>query len=122
MRFTYFWPGWAIALGILIAIGVTTFVYLRIVRPLPPRHTFLLIALRIGAVAILLGCLLAPVIVEKRDITPPTHLAVLVDTSQSMQLTDTGDMSRLNQVNELLFGESDGERQKHPPPRLNRQV
>ena len=109
MRFTYFWPGWAIALGILIAIGVTTFVYLRIVRPLPPRHTFLLIALRIGAVAILLGCLLAPVIVEKRDITPPTHLAVLVDTSQSMQLTDTGDMSRLNQVNELLFGDSDGE-------------
>ena len=109
MRFTYFWPGWAIALGILIAIGVTTFVYLRIVRPLPPRHTFLLIALRIGAVAILLGCLLAPVIVEKRDITPPTHLAVLVDTSQSMQLTDTGDVSRLNQVNELLFGDSDGE-------------
>ena len=109
MRFTYFWPGWAIALGILMAIGVTTFVYLRIARPLPPRHTLLLIALRIGAVAILLGCLLAPVIVEKRDITPPTHLAVLVDTSQSMQLTDTGDVSRLNQVNELLFGDSDGE-------------
>ena len=107
MRFTYFWPGWAVALGILIAIGVTTFVYLRLARPLPPRHTFLLIALRIGAVAILLGCLLAPVIVEKRDITPPTHLAVLVDTSQSMQLMDTGNVSRLHQVNELLFGDSD---------------
>ena len=109
MRFTYFWPAWAVVLGILIAIGVTTFVYLRIARPLQPRHTFLLIALRICAVAILLGCLLAPVTIEKRDITPPTHLAVLVDTSQSMQLMDTGNVSRLNQVNELLFGDSDGE-------------
>ena len=109
MRFTYFWPAWAVALGILIAIGVTTFVYLRIARPLQPRHTFLLIALRICAVAMLLGCLLAPVIIEKRDITPPTHLAVLVDTSQSMQLTDAGNVSRLNQVKELLFGDSDGE-------------
>ena len=107
MRFTYFWPAWAIVLGILIAIGVTTFVYLRIARPLQPRHTFLLIALRICAVAILLGCLLAPVTIEKRDITPPTHLAVLVDTSQSMQLMDTGNVSRLHQVNELLFGDSD---------------
>ena len=109
MRFTYFWPAWAVALGILIAIGVTTFVYLRIARPLQPRHTFLLIALRICAVAMLLGCLLAPVTIEKRDITPPTHLAVLVDTSQSMQLTDAGNVSRLNQVQELLFGDSDGE-------------
>ena len=109
MRFTYFWPAWAVALGILIAIGVTTFVYLRIARPLQPRHTFLLIALRICAVAMLLGCLLAPVTIEKRDITPPTHLAVLVDTSQSMQLTDAGNVSRLNQVKELLFGDSDGE-------------
>ena len=109
MRFTYFWPAWAVALGILIAIGVTTFVYLRIARPLQPRHTFLLIALRICAVAMLLGCLLAPVTIEKRDITPPTHLSVLVDTSQSMQLTDAGNVSRLNQVKELLFGDSDGE-------------
>ena len=105
MRFTYFWPGWAVALGIVIAVGVTTLVYLRIERPLQRRQTLLLIALRVLAVAILLGCLLAPVIIEKRDITPPMHLSVLVDTSQSMRLTDAGNLSRLNQVNELLFGE-----------------
>ena len=105
MRFTYFWPGWAVALGIVIAVGVTTLVYLRIERPLQRRQTLLLIALRVCAVAILLGCLLAPVIIEKRDITPPMHLSVLVDTSQSMRLTDAGNLSRLNQVNELLFGE-----------------
>ena len=105
MRFTYFWPGWAVALGIVIAVGVTTLVYLRIERPLQRRQTLLLIALRVCALAILLGCLLAPVIIEKRDITPPMHLSVLVDTSQSMRLTDAGNLSRLNQVNELLFGE-----------------
>ena len=112
MRFTYFWPGWAVALGIVIAVGVTTLVYLRIERPLQRRQTLLLIALRVLAVAILLGCLLAPVIIEKRDITPPMHLSVLVDTSQSMRLTDAGNLSRLNQVNELLFGDSDTENER----------
>lgn len=112
MRFTYFWPGWAVALGIVIAVGVTTFVYLRIKHPLQRRQTLLLIALRVCAVAILLGCLLAPVIIEKRDITPPMHLSVLVDTSQSMRLTDAGNLSRLNQVNELLFGDSDTENER----------
>ena len=112
MRFTYFWPGWAVALGIVIAVGVTTLVYLRIERPLQRRQTLLLIALRVCAVAILLGCLLAPVIIEKRDITPPMHLSVLVDTSQSMRLTDAGNLSRLNQINELLFGDSDTENER----------
>lgn len=112
MRFTYFWPGWAVALGIAIIIGTTAFVYLRLNRPLQARHRFLLIALRILSASILLSCLLAPVILEKKDITPPTHLSILVDTSQSMQLAD-GHASetavpRLSQVNQLLFGESTG--------------
>ncbi len=105
MRFTYFWPGWAIALGIAIAIGVTVFIYLRLNHPVQPTHRFLLIALRSTAVTLLLGCLLAPVVIEKKDITPPTHLSVLVDTSQSMKLVDGGTTSRLSQVNHLLFGE-----------------
>ncbi len=110
MRFTYFWPGWAVALGIAIVIGTTAFVYLRLNRPLQARHRFLLIALRIFAASILLGCLLAPVVIEKKDITPPTHLSILVDTSKSMQLAD-GESSenavpRIGQVNQLLFGES----------------
>ena len=110
MRFTYFWPSWAVALGIVIVIGTTAFVYLRLNRPLQAKHRFLLIALRILAASLLLGCLLAPVVIEKKDITPPTHLSILVDTSQSMQLTD-GEPSetagpRLSQVNQLLFDES----------------
>ena len=88
MRFTYFWPGWAIALGIGIAIGITVFVYFRVARPMHPRYRVLLVLLRVFAASILLACLLAPVVIEKRDITPPTHLSILVDTSRSMELVD----------------------------------
>lgn len=107
MRFTYFLPGWIVLLGIGVVIGITIFVYVRIARPLPPRYRLLLILLRIAAASILLGCLLAPVVMEKKDITPPTHLSILVDTSRSMQLVDAPmreiPVSRLNQVNQLLF-------------------
>ena len=107
MRFTYFVPGWGVVLGIGVVIGITVFVYLRIARPLHPRYRFLLILLRITAASILLGCLLAPVIIEKKDITPPTHLSILVDTSRSMKLVDAPmsemPISRLSQVNQLLF-------------------
>ena len=107
MRFTYFLPGWIVVLGIGVVIGITVFVYLRIARPLHPRYRLLLILLRIAAASILLGCLLAPVVIEKKDITPPTHLSILVDTSRSMQLVDAPmreiPISRLSQVNQLLF-------------------
>ncbi len=107
MRFTYFLPGWIVVLGIGVVIGITVYVYFRIARPLHPRYRFLLILLRITAASILLGCLLAPVVIEKKDITPPTHLSILVDTSRSMQLVDASmseiPISRLSQVNQLLF-------------------
>ena len=107
MRFTYFWPGWAVVLGIGVVLGITAFVYLRMARPIHPRYRFLLIAMRICAASILVCCLLAPVVIEKKDITPPTHLSILVDTSRSMQFTDAQTRetttSRLNQVNKLLF-------------------
>ncbi len=107
MRFTYFLPGWAVVLGIGITVGITLFIYFRVARPIPPRYRVLLVILRVVAVAILLGCLLAPIVIEKKNITPPTHLSVLVDTSRSMELVDepTAEIpkSRLRQVNQLLF-------------------
>ena len=107
MRFTYFWPGWAVALGIGIVIGITVFVYFRVARQMHPRYRVLLVGLRIFAASILLGCLLAPIVIEQKDITPPTHLSILVDTSRSMELVDAPTAetpkSRLSQVNQLLF-------------------
>ena len=110
MRFTYFLPVWAIVLSILIAVSITVYGYISIERPMQSMLRYSLIALRFVAIAILLCCLLAPVIIEKKDVTPPTHLSILVDTSRSMQLEDNylgkSDISRIDQVNKLLFDES----------------
>ncbi len=110
MRFTYFLPVWVIVLSILIAVGITVYGYIRIERPIQSVLRYSLIVLRFVAIAILLCCLLAPVIIEKKDVTPPTHLSILVDTSRSMQLEDNSlgksDISRIDQVSNLLFNES----------------
>ena len=110
MRFTYFLPVWVIILSLLAAIGITVYCYFKVERPLRSLVRYSLIALRVIAIAVLLCCLLAPVIIEKKDVTPPTHLSILVDTSRSMQLRDNNlgnsDMSRMEQVNNLLFDDS----------------
>ncbi|MDE0316600.1 MAG: hypothetical protein OXM61_17075 [Candidatus Poribacteria bacterium] len=110
MQFTYYWPVWAVILGIIITVSITVYGYLRIGHPLRRILRYSLIALRFFAIAILLCCLLAPVIIEKRDVTPISHLSILVDTSRSMQLEDNysgkSDTSRMSQVNQLLYGES----------------
>lgn len=107
MRFTYLWPWWVVVLGLIIMVGITAYGYLRLNRPLSQRFRALLIGLRILAALVLLSCLLEPVLIERKDITPPTNLLVLADTSQSMQLKDVelaGQASaRLDLVNHLLF-------------------
>lgn len=110
MRFSYYLPVWAVIIAILIAAGITVFFYLRLKHPITQLLRISLISLRFIAISIILCCLLAPVIIEKKDVTPPTHISVLVDTSSSMQLEDNhngkSDTSRIEQVNQLLFGES----------------
>ena len=110
MRFTYFLPIWAVVICILIAVGITVYGYYRVEHPLRSLLRYSLITLRFIAIGILLCCLLAPVIIEKKDVTPPTHLSILVDTSRSMNLNDNHhgqtDISRMDQVNTLLFDES----------------
>lgn len=110
MQFTYYWPAWAVIIGIIVAVGFTLYGYLRVGQSLRSLLCYSLIALRILAVAILLCCLLAPVIIEKKDVTPTSHLSILVDTSRSMQLEDDyvgkTETSRMNQVNQLLSNES----------------
>ena len=107
MRFTYLWPWWAVVLGLIIMVAITAYGYLRLNRPLSQRFRVLLIGLRILAALVLLICLLEPVLIERKDITPPTNLLVLADTSQSMQFKDVelaGQPStRLDLVNRILF-------------------
>ena len=107
MRFTYLWPWWAVAFGLAIMAGITAYGYLRLNRPLSQRFRAFLIGLRILAALVLLICLLEPVLIERKDITPPTNLLVLADTSQSMRLKDVElagqSATRLDLVNRVLF-------------------
>ena len=110
MRFTYYWPWWAVILGLVIMAGVTVYAYLYLKRPIGWRLKSLLIALRILAISVLLFCLLEPVLVEKTDITPPMNLPILADTSRSMEIRDVEfngeSLTRLALANHLLFGSS----------------
>ena len=107
MRFIYFLPWWIVAIGLAIVAGVTAYAYLHLRRPLSRRLRFFLIGLRISAASILLLCLLGPVLIERKDITPRTNLLILTDTSQSMGLEDVEldgqQIHRLTLVNRLLF-------------------
>ena len=107
MRFAFFWPAWATALGLAIVGSVTVYAYFRLQRSLSQKFRFLLIGLRVAASSVLLFCLLAPVIIERKDVTPRTNLLILADTSQSMGLDDVKSdgqqTNRLTLVNRLLF-------------------
>ena len=106
MQFSYYLPLWVILFCIVISVSITVYGYLRIGQPLQNKVRNLLVTLRFCSITILLCCLLAPVIIEKKDITPPTHLSIIVDTSLSMQLEDNflgkSDQSRLDQVKHIL--------------------
>ena len=110
MHFTYYWPWWAVILATVTMASLTVYAYLRLKRPIGWRFKSLLIALRILAISVLLFCLLEPVLIEKRDITPPMNLLILADTSQSMELEDVqidgNPTTRLTLANHLLFDSS----------------
>ena len=107
MQFTYFFPGWAIAIALALVAGVTIYAYLRLQRPLRQGLRLILIVLRVTAASVLLLCLLAPVLIERIDVTPRTNLLILADTSQSMKFDDVElvgqQTDRLTLVNQLFY-------------------
>ena len=107
MRFAFFGPVWAAALGLAIVVGVTVYAYFRLQRSLSQELRFILIGLRVAAALTLLFCLLEPVLIERNDVPPRANLLILADISQSMTLDDAeldGQLTnRLTLVNQLLF-------------------
>ena len=113
MRFNFYWSWWLLLVFVSICGGISIITYLRLKRP-PIAQSLkrLLIGLRIAAILILVVCLLQPIRVEKKDITPVPNLLVLVDTTPSMTLTYTNpaepansavrSKSRLDLVNRWL--------------------
>ncbi|HJQ69992.1 MAG TPA: hypothetical protein VKA70_13525 [Blastocatellia bacterium] len=95
---------------LLIAAGLALLVYFLYVRHsvrLPLGWRVLLIGLRVALVALILFCLMRPVIVVPTVAAQSSYVAVLMDDSKSMLLADEGEASRLETVKRLMAHESD---------------
>lgn len=90
----------------LVLPALVWLLYRSTTRPLSPRWKALLITLRSLIAMILLFMLLRPVITTWQVEPQETYLAVLVDDSQSMQITDLeGQQRRLDVITEQLYGD-----------------
>lgn len=96
---------------ILIALiaGVALLAYFLYAVPsvrLTLRWRVALIALRCALVAVILFCVMRPVIVVPSVIPQSSYVAVLMDDSASMKLPDEGDRTRLDSVKKLFSANS----------------
>lgn len=89
----------ALVAGVL---GVAALAYVRPGTPLPWKWKGLLVALRSGALMILLFCVLQPVLIVPAVVPQTSYVAVLVDDSQSMTVRDVNGVSRSEAVTRLI--------------------
>jgi uncharacterized membrane protein len=69
-----------------------------------PRDRFVLVTLRVAALAVLLVCLFRPTLILKAAVPQQNFLAVLVDDSRSMAIADTNAQPRSAFVQQQLAG------------------
>lgn len=90
-------------LVVLIVVGVW-FTYARTTRPVSTGWKSLFVTVRSLVLILLLFCLLRPVIITTQVSPQETYLAVLIDDSQSMSITDLANgESRRSAVNRALY-------------------
>ena len=94
--------------GIAVLLVGGWWLYQRDARQLPVLRRFLLYSIRIGLVLLVIAMLLEPVLVLSKEEKIPSHLLVLLDTSQSMALKDAWqDEERAMEVSRSLGMSSD---------------
>ena len=102
------WLGYlAVAVAGVAAI-VTLRTYTQVRGNSRPLDRTLLTAVRIAALAVLVFCLLRPVLVLSSVVPQENFLGVLIDDSRSMQIADRGETPRSDFV-EAQFGAPDSE-------------
>ena len=98
------WPATLAVLAVLAAAAVAGWVYLRPDRATSTLARGVLLALRLGTLALLLFCLLRPVLVVRAVEPQQNFLAVLIDDSRSMTIADQGQAPRSDFVR-TAFGD-----------------
>jgi uncharacterized membrane protein len=98
---------WVVIGAFVFTLIVARFVYQRTGKGLPMKLRGIFIALRFGLLAMLLFCLLQPVMVVPSVVPQTSYVAVLVDDSKSMGIKDQQDRSRTEAVRDLLATEGE---------------
>jgi len=80
-------PGWLLAAALLIALA-TAWAYFRRSRSLAPHDRFALLALRGSLLALLIVLLFRPALQVPVSVPQENYLAILIDDSRSMRITD----------------------------------
>lgn len=103
LRFAYGVSPWLFIAAAALLTALVWLGYSRTTRPLSGAWRGLFVALRSAALVLILFCLLRPVVVDQETVPQETFFAVLVDTSKSMTIADTGaGRSRLALAQEAL--------------------
>ena len=99
-------PFWALVLGwlaiaVLVAFGLQ---YRRVAPTLPPRDRWILTALRTAALGVLLFALFRPLLVVSTVVPRRNYVAVLLDDSRSMRVSDEDGEPRSRRILEMFAG------------------
>lgn len=99
-------PPLILGLIALAGVGLVVFMY-RQVKGVSLRDRLILGTLRLGALLLLIGCLLRPTVVLSSAVPQRNLLAVVLDDSRSMRLKDVNGASRLEAEQKLLADSSE---------------
>ncbi|MBC7844008.1 MAG: hypothetical protein H7099_16930 [Gemmatimonadaceae bacterium] len=97
-------PIWIVLALAAAALSIAVWAIARSARTLSLLSRLILVALRLGTVALLAWCLCRPVLVVAESLQHRNLVAVLVDDSRSMRITDVGDQPRTSSVRALAGG------------------
>jgi hypothetical protein len=97
-------PLWLIILLLILGLGAVLFQYWLIRKRLGSPRAVVLSLLRLGALFALISFALNPSLWARKEQKVPQSLAILLDTSRSMDLPGTGGKgSRLDEAKEILL-------------------
>src|SRR3954449_11999102 len=104
---------WGLSRSVLLAVSaaaaialVALFTYRGLAAIERPRDRFILVGLRLAALAVLLFCLFRPTLILKAAVPQQNFLGVLIDDSRSMSIADRDGQARSAFVQEQLNGPS----------------
>lgn len=78
----------------LAAAGLVAWTYFRTAGKATKRERVMLVALRMGALAVIAFCLLRPTLVLSTVVPQQNYVGILIDDSRSMRIADEGDGTR----------------------------